>query len=284
MVAAQHGVIGRRQALELGFSDTRIRRRVGSGAWIALRPGVYSPAVVADSWRRRLMGACVAGGPGAVASHRAAGELWGLDACREVTEITLAGTGKRTMRGVTVHRARSLPTVDRGEREGIPVTRPGRTLIDLAAVLGAQELEAAADSAFRQRLVTPGYPARRLDGLGGNGRGGVAGLRELVADRVHCRPADSRRENDVLRLLVAAGLPRPVRQFPFEGMRFDLAYPALGIDIEFDSFRHHYGRRSWRHDRSRHNRATAAGWLMFHLTGGEGVGAIVTAYRLRMAA
>lgn len=281
LAASQHGVFSRRQAMEAGFTDTMIRRRLRTGAWVALWAGVYAPASVADSWRRRLMGACLTG---AVASHRAAGALWGLDGCREVVEITLVGTGGRTMRGVTLHRTRALPTVDRGEREGIPVTRPARTLIDLAAVLHEGDLEAAADSAFRERLVTPRYLVRRVDDLGGHGRDGIAVLRRLAEDRSHGRPADSRRENDVVRALRAGGLPPPVRQFPFDGLRFDLAYPHARIAIEFDSYRYHYGRRSWRHDRSRHNRATAAGWLVFHLTEGEGVEAVAAAYRRRMAA
>ncbi|MFP5316848.1 MAG: type IV toxin-antitoxin system AbiEi family antitoxin domain-containing protein [Acidimicrobiia bacterium] len=281
LAASQHGVFSRRQALEAGFTDTMIRRRVLTGAWVVMWAGVYSPAVVADSWRRRLMGVCLTG---AVASHRAAGALWGLDGCREIIEVTVAGSGGRAMKGVTVHRTRALPQVDRGEQEGIPVTRPARTLIDLAAVLDQTGLEAALDSALRERLVTPGYLGRRLHGLGGNGRDGVAGLRQLVEDRLHGRPADSRRENDIVRQLAAAGLPSPERQFPFEGLRFDLAYPRVRIAVEFDSYRHHYGRRSWRRDRSRHNRATAAGWLVFHLTEGEGVAAVVSAYRLRSAA
>ena len=284
LAASQHGVFSRRQAIEAGFTDTMIRRRVGTGAWVTLWPGVYSPAAVSDCWRRRLMAACLVGEARTVASHRAAGVLWGLDACRELVEVTVVSSGGRALRGVTVHRTRALPIVDRGDREGIPVTRPARTLIDLAAVLEPEDLEAAMDSAFREGLVTPGYLARRLDLLGPQGRDGVAVLRELVDDRRSGPPADSRRENDLVGLLVAAGLPRPVRQFRFEGLRFDLAYPAARIAVEFDSYRHHYGRRSWRSDRSRHNRASAAGWLVFHLTEGEGVAAVATAYRLRLAA
>jgi very-short-patch-repair endonuclease len=284
VLVGQHGVFRRDQALTCGFTDRRIRLRVERGLWVPMHAGVYRVAAGPVSWRQRVMAACLAVGPAAVASHLAAGVLWGLDGCADTVDVTIVGSGGRQLRGAVVHRTRAMPPADRGERDHIPVTRPARTLVDLAALLDAGDLEAAVDSAFRQQLVTPAYVYRRLAGLGAQGRGGVARLRALVEDRRHAPPADSRRENDVARQLVAAGLPPPERQHPFEELRFDLAYPALRIAVEFDSYRHHYGRRSWRRDRSRHNRAAAAGWLVFHLTEGEGVGAVVTAYRQRAAA
>ncbi len=74
--------------------------------------------------------------------------------------------------------------------------------------------------------------------------------------------AGSRRENQLARRLIA---------------RFDLAYPDARIGVEFDSYRHHFGRQAWRRDQSRHNRATAAGWLVIHLTEHDSVAPIVQA-------
>lgn len=208
-----------------------IRRRVGTGRWILLSPGVYSPAAVPDSWQRRLSGACLAGGPTTVASHRAAGALWKFDGRPSgIVEVTVAGSGVRHLQRVVLHRTRSLPVADRTQVDGIPVTRPGRTLVDLAAVLDEDGLEAALDSAVREGLVTVGYLDRRLAELGSPGRNGIANLRELIDDRREGRPADSQAENRVRRALVAAGLPKPVRQFELydhRGLaaRFDLAYP-----------------------------------------------------------
>lgn len=165
----QHGVVARSQVLALGFTDRMIGRRLGSGAWEGMHAGVYRLAAAPDTWKTRCMAACCALGAAAVASHRSAGALWGLDGCREHVEVTAPGVGERRLAGVVVHRTRSLPVADRAEVDGIPVTRPARTLIDLAAVLAAEELEAALDSAFRERLVTPAYLVRRLEDLGGRG-------------------------------------------------------------------------------------------------------------------
>jgi DnaJ-domain-containing protein 1 len=48
--------------------------------------------------------------------------------------------------------------------------------------------------------------------------------------------------------------------------RFDLAWPDFRVAVEFQSYRHHFGRRAWRRDAGRVNRATAAGWCVFMAT------------------
>jgi len=280
MIASQHGVVARRQALAAGMTPGQIRSRAETGVWTTLWPGVYAPAVVADSWRRHLMGACLAGDMATVASHRAAGALWRFDGRPSgIVEVTTAGLGSRSLRGVILHRTRALETVDITELEGIPVTRPARTLIDLAAVLAADPLEACLDGAFREGLVSLRYLEKRLAELGSRGRDGTEILRDLIADRRNARPADSQAENRVRRALLDAGLPPPVRQHELPGVaRFDLAYPDRRIGIEFESYRFHADKRTWRRDQSKHNRATAMGWRVFHLTADLDVTPVVLAY------
>lgn len=145
-------------------------------------------------------------------------------------------------------------------------------------------LEAAFDCGLRERRFSLSYFERRLRAVGPRGRDGAAALRRLIDDRRHNPPAESGRERRLSRELMAAGLPQPRRQFDIEGMHFDLAYPDVKIAIEFDSYRHHYGRAAWRTDRARHNRAAAVGWLVFHQTAIDGVQAIVEAYRRSMSA
>lgn len=285
VVAGQYGVLSRAQALDAGFSDKMIWARHRSGAWVRVHAGVYRVAAVPDSWRARLMAACLALDAGAVVSHRAAAALWGLDGFEEgPVEVTVPGTGQRRLGGVTVHRTRSLPVADRAEREGLPVTRPARTLIDLAGVVEEEALESAVDTVLREGLASISYVRRRMAALGTRGRAGVPLLQDVLADRVGGRPAESPRENRLVRELRAAGLPKPVRQYELrdEGgelvARFDLAYPNQRIGIEYDSYRHHHGRQAWRKDRARHNRSTALGWLVFHVVDSRDVTAVARAY------
>ncbi len=283
--ASQHGVIAREQALALGLTAPQIHRRLEAGRWIAVHRGVYRSADVPFGWHGRVLAACLAFGPGALASHRAAGALWGLDGCeRPPVEVTWPGTGSKRLAGAILHRTRVLPRADRAEREGVPATRPARTLVDLAAVLEHERLEAALDSALRDGLLTVAYLEGRLAALGTHGRHGAEALRAMLGERRDGRPAESRWECRLARDLVAAGLPQPVRQFELcdggrVAARFDLAYPGRRIGIEYESYRHHHGRQAWRRDQARHNRATALGWLVFHLTKGEGLAAVVAAYR-----
>lgn len=45
-----------------------------------------------------------------------------------------------------------------------------------------------------------------------------------------------------------------------------MAWPQWRILGEFQSYRHHFGRQSWRRDASRANGAAAAGWRVFAIT------------------
>jgi len=175
-----------------------------------------------------------------------------------------------------------MPSIDVGRVEGVPVTTAPRTVVDLAGVLEADRLEEVLDAALRQGLTSVGHLEGRLDALGRQGRPGSTALAALLEARRAGRPSESRRELRLARLLVAAGLPPPVRQYELRSAgrvvaRFDLAYPALRIGVEYDSYRHHAGRQAWRADRSRHNRATALGWSVLHVTDDD-VAAVVAAH------
>ncbi len=79
--------------------------------------------------------------------------------------------------------------------------------------------------------------------------------------------ADGVAEMRVVRRLLAAGLPQPVRQYEIwvGGVfiaRVDLAYPEFRLAIELDGFRWHAGRRPFRSDRLRRNRIEAVGWRL----------------------
>src|SRR5687768_10837053 len=76
----QYGLLTRPQALAAGMTPKQIRHRLDTGRWEVDHVSVYRLAPVPVTWHQRLLSACLAGGPGAAASHRSAGELWQLDA------------------------------------------------------------------------------------------------------------------------------------------------------------------------------------------------------------
>lgn len=248
----QHALVVRAQALGIGMTDDMIAHRVATGRWVRVAAGVYRLAGVPVTWKQRALAACLISGTGAVVSHRSAAVLWGVSGFRPGRlEITVppGRSGRNAL--ARVHRSE----VEGVRRDGIPVTRPGRTIADLARVVSGDLLEEGVDDVLCRRLC-------RLEDLPARGRLGEVlaawngdGLPEGVA------------EMRVVRALLAAGLPQPVRQYEIwvGGVliaRVDLAYPPYRLAMELDGFRWHAGRRRFRSDRMRRNRVEAAGWRL----------------------
>ena len=231
-----------------------IRSRLEAGRWVRVGPGVYRIAGVPVTWKQRALAACMVSGPGAVVSHRSAAVLWGVSGFRPgAIDITVPPGRSNRNALARVHRSH----VEATRREGIPVTRPARMLVDLAGVVGAELLEEAVDDVLCRRLS-------RLDELhGGRSRALRAVLDAWNGDALPDGVAEMR----LVRRLLAVGLPQPVRQHEVHDKgqfvaRVDLAYPDHRLAIELDGFRWHAGRRPFRGDRLRRNRIEAAGWRL----------------------
>jgi hypothetical protein len=256
--ARQQGLFTRRQAQLAGATDAKIEHRLKTGRWVLVARGVYRLAGVPVTWKQRALAACLVAGPEAVVSHRSAAVLWGIPGFRPGrVEITVPpGAGNRNPLA-RVHRS----AVNGVRRDGVPATRPARTIVDLAGVVGGDVLEAAVDDVLCRRLC-------RLDELAAPPRRrGSAALRAVLQAWNGEGAADGVAEMRVVRALLAAGLPNPVRQYEIrvDGefvARVDLAYPAERLAIELDGFRWHAGRGPFRSDRLRGNRIEAAGWRL----------------------
>lgn len=254
IAARQHGVFTRAQASGAGATHAMIQHRVAMGRWALVARGVYRLAGVPVTWSQRALAACLIAGPGAVVSHRSAAVLWSISGFRPGRlDITVpVGRGNRNALA-TVHRA----DVKGVRRDGVPVTTVARTLHDLTGVVGGDVLEEAVDDALCRRLVL-------LDELQGQ-RSRVlrAVLEAWNGDALPAGVAEMR----VVRELLAAGLPQPVRQYEIRAggqfvARVDLAYPEHRLALELDGFRWHAGRGPFRSDRLRRNRVEAAGWRL----------------------
>lgn len=266
----QYGVFSRAQARRAGFSERQIDYRLSTGEWETALPGVYRIAGMPSSVRQRIMAAVLWAGDGAVASHRAAGVLWGLDGVRVPTPEL---TSERNLRNdrVVVHRSVDpVPAPDRDVRYGIPVTSAARTLIDLASVIDGEALETALEDALRRRLTSVARLEWRLEQLGR--RHGTATLLKLLSQRQN-RPLESRLEVRFERLLRMRGLPLPERQRVVKDAhgrhRVDFAYPEHRIVVECVSWRYHSGQKAWRADLRRRRRLAAQGWRVLEFTWSE---------------
>jgi very-short-patch-repair endonuclease len=213
------------------------------------------------------MAGCLAAGPGAAASHRAAGTLLGMPGVPRWLEVTVARPRSLCVEGIIAHRAGALPPEDVGKLNGIPVTTAARTLADLARLYPATKLGPMLDFALARRLVTRAALEARA-----KGRKHDDVLRELLDERpASARPMGSEFEACLFRGLREAGLPLPVPQYRVlmgDGTEvfLDFAYPDVKLAIEADSYLWHASLAAWQHDRARNNELVALGWSILPIT------------------
>jgi hypothetical protein len=267
LAAAGHGVFTSEHARLAGLNAAQRKHRMSSEQWVLLHNGVHRLAGVPPSWKGDLLAACWAGGFRAVASHRSAAALWDLTGGKRIIqEITCPRWRRARHRGLIVHESKALDPVDMTLVEGIPVTTPERTLLDLGAVCGPRTVEMAYNRAEHKELVTPDSVRWMLRRLARSGRPGVRKLRRVVeGHKPGRRPTESDMETTLLQILREWGFPEPVRQYvvTFKGRfvaRVDLAFPEHRVAIEYDSDEWHGGRGVSEHDASRRRQLQAVHW------------------------
>ena len=180
----QHGLFARSQALAAGVTPRVMERRIRSGRWLQVTPGVYSLPGFAPTWRRELMAACLEAGPGAVASHEAAAALHRLDSFppgRVV--VTVTHGDHQHLRLGRLRQSTDLRAHHRTVVDGIPVTSVARTFADLAAHAHPVRLRNALDSALTSGRCSLDDVSRCHDELCRPGKRGMCQLRLLLAAR-----------------------------------------------------------------------------------------------------
>jgi very-short-patch-repair endonuclease len=139
--------------------------------------------------------------------------------------------------------------------QGIPVTTPARTLVDLAAVLSEEALARACHEARVLHGTTPpqveAVLARRPTSPGA-GR-----LRAVLRGEV--RVTLSKLEKRFLALLRETGLRLPRTNRPAGGRYVDCRWPDDHLTVELDSYTYHSSRYAWEQDRRREREAYARG-------------------------
>lgn len=187
------------------------------------------------------MVAVLEAGPAAVASHRSAAWLWGMASVPDRHEVTV-GYGGDTRRGPFVlHRLRGAPPAV-SEVRGIPATNPLRTLVDLAGVVPAAEIDDAVDRAVAARLVTVEGIGAEADRVGGRGRKGAGAIRAALRRRGLLEgPHPSVLEARFHRLLRSGGITPVASEVvagPDGAYRIDTVL-APGVAAEVDGHRFH---------------------------------------------
>ena len=130
--------------MALGLSRAEIDGRVRRKVLHRVHQGVYKVGYPSLTRNGCFMAAVLARGEGAALSHFSAAVLWGMLQARG-QGIHVTAPKERKCRGVVVHRAELEG--ERVRRQGIVLTTPARTLVDLADVAPRRTLERAFDEA-----------------------------------------------------------------------------------------------------------------------------------------
>lgn len=269
----QLGALTRQQAHAVGLTDEQLRRRVQSGILTQPGPNVFRLSGAPPDADRALRDLVADVGGDVVASRYTAAALHGFDGYRLVAPFDLTIGRQRQVRRTPhrIHTAVSMPTIDRGEIDGVPATRAARTLIDLARHESPEQLTVAVDSALRDRLVTETSLHRRIVDLRGKGVHGIPRLVEVIEGAEIARGGHSWLEREFLRLCAEAGVPRPTSQVVLARrgdrlVRVDFHFPGTRVVVEVLGYRWHRSPASLQRDTERLNALVAQGLQPYQFT------------------
>lgn len=235
VVNNQHGVIARRQLLELGMSASGIKVRIANGRVHPVWRGVYAvgrPQLTQEGW---WMAAVLACGPNAALSDLSAGGLWRVLTPWGPIHVTVPADEQHDRPGIVVHRRRQAEA-DVTRHMGIPLIAVVPTLVDLATTLSRDALEAAISEADKLDLIDPDRLRVELETY--RARPGVAILRRTL-DRHSFRPTDSWLERRFLPIARRAGLGTPETRRYANSWRVDFYFEELGLIVETHGLRYH---------------------------------------------
>lgn len=272
LARTQLGLVSRDQLQGIGVTDRMVHARLRSGAWSRLRTGVYVVGAVPSSWEQAVLGACLAAGPDAAASHRTSARLAGLVTRSGRIEILIDSHRRVRLRGVTVHRSILVPELDVTRHGPIPVTTLERTLVDLAPHNGVAVMGRWIDQGLREQALDLTALATCCNRLTVNGRPAPTSTMTALALRSPGHdPGRSALESRAIAALAERGLPEPTRQHWVrrpggDDAYIDLAYPSLRLAIELDGWETHGLRAAFEPDRIRANDLVLLGWTVLRFT------------------
>jgi very-short-patch-repair endonuclease len=269
LAETQLGLIALVQALDVGFTRSMVQRRVESGRWRVVFRGIYAISGFPATWLQTVKAATML--LDGVASHSCAASMWAIPGItRRIVEVSVTSTRRTSASLVRAHRVDRLDPCDVTSLNGIPVTTPARTLLDLAGILEEELLEQALDHCLHQGLTSLPPLRWTLQRLGKRGRHGTRVVRELLGAKPQGyvptqSVLETRAARRILRALEYEGLPPPVRQYVIKDRgRFvaqvDFAYPHAKVAIEAQSVKHHAGRQAWERDSRRFADLASIGW------------------------
>lgn len=271
--------MARPQLLALGFSPRAVEHRAAYGRLHRVARGIYAVGWPHLDRRRRWAAAVLTAaagdqaarfptqpyfGNGAVLSHGSAAALLGIGRERAGRiELTVRRREVRQRPGLRLRGRPSLAEAEMRLIDGLPVTSPVQTLVDIASELTPVAIERAVNDADKRDLVDPETLRVALDDHAGEP--GVRPLRTIL-DRLTFRLSDSDLEIYFRPIAASAGLPPPLSKQRVNRFEVDFFWPDLGLVIETDGLRYHRTPSTQKRDARRDRAHVIAGMTPLRFT------------------
>lgn len=236
LAGRQHRLFAHWQLQPLGLPNAVVAHRLRTGQIVPVLNGVYALAPLLPSEQCARMAATLTA-PDTVLSHASAAAAAGFREHSGAFEvITRPGSGgPRMADGILVCRSSTLAG-NTTVLDGIPMTTPARTLVDLAPHLDDRDLARTLRELLRLRLAGAAdilVAARR--------RRGGARIREAVGRHaglpLHLARSDA--EALAVVMLHEAGRPVPDVNRRIAGEEADLSWPDHRLIVELDGPQYH---------------------------------------------
>ena len=248
----------------IGLDDDGIQWRIRAGRLHPIHRGVYAVGHLEIACEGRYLAAVLFAGDRAVLSHCAAPGLWELRASKEdKTDVTVP-LDRRGDASVRIHRD-ALDPSETMTRHGIRVTKPLRTVLDLAGCVSENEIERAIRQAVHRKLTTTTLLAEAI-----RNRRGKRGTKRLRNALINLGEAPgltrSELEDAFLRFLRKHKLPMPELNARILDYEVDCAWPEQRLIAELDGRDAHLQLPAFETDRARDAALLAAGWPVIRIT------------------
>ncbi len=266
LASTQLGLVTRHQIDACGIGRGGLASRVRRGLYAPVERSVFAVGrPPEDPLARHLAAVLTLPCPGWLCGT-SAGEAWGILAAPPTgpPQVCVLGRGARSRDGLRVRRLTRLDGADRTVRGPVPVTALARTVVDLGAELGIDDLERSFAEAIAVHRLSPRAVEYALERRGRfRGSATVRRLIELSAGPQRTR---SELERALLRLVRTSALPEPqmnVRIGPYE---VDALWSEERVVGEADGFGFHGSRQRFEGDRRRDADLQARGFVVTRMT------------------
>jgi very-short-patch-repair endonuclease len=276
-LSTHHGVITADRLTTFGVTRSQVRRLLRIGVLISYMPCIYRLAAAPCTDEQAMALACAVG-TDVVVSHTSAGRIWGFRRLGgdQRLHVLTRGSAHRTLPGTVTHRCLQIDAVDIVERpDGIRVTSPPRTCFDLASLLSDTSLESVFEQVLNGETCTVPTLFATGNRLCQRGRKGSARYTRVLHSRpAWLKPVDSDLELRLEQAILAAGLPRPLRQHAIrlhtgEEIHPDFYWPSAGEVVEVDHVTWHGGRLTGTYDKQRDRKLRRIGINSTRVTDSE---------------